>query len=64
VQVLTSNWTDVSVQHLPALVSWHMFDHVTTQVRSFMLYSCWDSVCFVIAVSVLLVNYFVSPANG
>jgi hypothetical protein len=44
--------TSLVQPQLATLVNWHVLAHVTTQFCSFVLNSHWDSVCFVVGVSV------------
>jgi len=49
--------SDVYMQQLATLVSWHTLDHVTTQFGNFVTNTCWDLVCFMVEVSILFVQY-------
>ena len=46
--------TQVSVEQLETMVSWHMIHNVTAWLSSSVLNSSWDFVCFVDAISNLL----------
>jgi hypothetical protein len=52
-----SNWTYVLVLHLAMLVYWYILNHMTV-LSNFVAYSCWDSVYFLLTISILFVQHF------
>jgi len=59
IQYLKNIWTQVSVEQLATMVSWHMIQHMTAWLSSSVLNSPWDLICFVDAISNLLAPRFV-----